>query len=106
MMAGLTNNPAAELAVLAKSWITPPAMIVAGGAFSGKGYDPTQRSFVVDPSGSTLSTLHIDLDATENSPLDNPAFVVEGWGDAVPELKIDGKPAAWGIDFYVGERGV
>jgi len=103
MMAGLTNKPAAELAVLAKSWITPPAMIVAGGAFSGKGYDPTQRSFVVDRSGSTLSTLHIDLDATENSPLDNPAFVVEGWGDAVPELKIDGKPAAWGIDFRYGK---
>jgi hypothetical protein len=32
----------------------------------------------------------------------NPAFVVEGWGEATPALEINGKPVAWGKDARYG----
>ena len=32
----------------------------------------------------------------------NPAFVVEGWGDATPRLTVNGKAVAWGKDARFG----
>ena len=40
MLDGLTNRPAAELAVLARSWASPPAMVVEGSGFAGLRKEP------------------------------------------------------------------
>jgi hypothetical protein len=47
MLDGLTKRPAAELAVLARSWAAPPELKVADGDFVSQGYDPSQRAFVL-----------------------------------------------------------
>jgi hypothetical protein len=102
MLDGLTNRPAAELAVLARSWASPPAMVVEGSGFAGHGYDPAQRAFVLDRQEATADTLQLSFQATPNSPLLNPALVVHAWGEAAPALTIDGKAIAWGNDARFG----
>jgi hypothetical protein len=48
MLDGLTVQSATELVPLAKSWLSPPEMIIAGNSFRSEGYDPSQRAFVID----------------------------------------------------------
>jgi hypothetical protein len=105
MLVGLTNKPAAELAVLARSWATPPEMKVAGNGYSGNGYDPTQRAFVLKRATIDATPLRLSFKATADSPLDNPALVVEGWGESVPALTVNGKPVVWGKDARYGLVG-
>jgi hypothetical protein len=102
MLVGLSNRPAAELAVLARSWARPPEMVVAGSGFTGGGYDPSQRSFVVMKMNADQGAVHLAFHATADSPLLNPALVVERWGEAVPALTLNGKPVAWGKDARYG----
>lgn len=102
MLVGLTNRPAAELAVLARSWATPPTMTVAGAGFTGKGFDPAQRAFVVDKAAAASATLQLAFKASPDAPLLNPALVIEGWGEAAPALTLNGKPVAWGKDARYG----
>lgn len=102
MLDGLTNRPAADLAVLARSWAWPPPAQVVEGAYSSRGYDPAQRAFIFESRRGGSSPLHLVFHASARSPLMDPALVVEGWGDAVPALTVNGKPVAWGKDARYG----
>jgi hypothetical protein len=93
------------LAVLARSWATPPEMIIAGNSYSSDGYDPTQRAFVLKRTVIDATPLRLSFKATADSPLLNPALVVEGWGESVPALAVNGKPVAWGKDARYGLVG-
>ena len=102
MLDGLTNRPAAELAVLARSWASPPKMTVAGSGFENRGYDPSQRAFVLREVSADSTPIRLNFNADADSPLLNPAIVVENWGEATPLLAVDGKPVAWGSDARFG----
>jgi hypothetical protein len=103
MLDGLTDQPPSELAVLARSWLSAPGLEVTGSEFKSSGYDPTQRAFVLERNAGTSSApLRIRVNATDDAPLVNPAFVVNGWGDATPRLKVNGKVVPWGQDYRYG----
>jgi hypothetical protein len=103
LLHGLTTKSAVELVPLARSWLSPPSAEISGPGFESKGYDPTQRAFViVRQSGSSASHLRLLLKASSESPLVNPAFVVKNWGDAEPKLTIDGQSVARGATFRYG----
>jgi len=103
MLHGLTNKPAADLAILAKSWLSAPPLEVTSEDFVSQGYDREQRAFVMNRKNSkSEGALRFSLRATEDSPLLNPGFVIENWGDKEPRLKIDGKVVVWGPDFRYG----
>jgi Concanavalin A-like lectin/glucanases superfamily len=99
LLDGLTADASAEILPLARSWLSPPAMQVSGPGYSGKGYDPAQRAFVInrDPD-SPRGALKITLDASAASPLFDPALVVTNWNGWNADLKIDGKMAPWNGD--------
>lgn len=103
MLAGLTTQSATDLVPLAKSWLSPPVIKLSSDSFRSEGYDPTQRAFVLTrtAAGGT-GALHATLEASAQSPLVNPAVVIENWGDSIPQLKLNGKPVSWGTDFRVG----
>jgi hypothetical protein len=104
MLDGLTDRPVAELVPLAKSWLSPPAMTVSGESFQGQGYDPTQRAFIVVRQGAAQGKqLHLSWNALDASPLFDPAIVIQNWGDAVPQLKIDGKAVSWNSKYRYGK---
>lgn len=101
---GLTTRTATALVPLAKSWLSPPAMSVSGNSFQGKGYDPAQRAFVVN--GDTESKgrkLHIAWQASQDSPLFDPAIIVHDWGQGVPRLRLNGKSVQWSEKYRYGK---
>lgn len=103
MLDGLTDKPPAELVALAKSWVSPPKLAITEGEFKSDGYDATQRAFVLEREGKpTDHRLRFRLAADQKSPLLNPAFVVRGWGDVMPILKVNGKRSTWGNDARYG----
>jgi hypothetical protein len=74
-----------------------------GSDFQSHGYDSTQRAFVlVRQSLSGTSQLHISLQASSDSPLLNPAFVIRNWGETTPKLLINGKQVARGSELRYG----
>ncbi len=103
LMNGLTTKPAAELIPLAKSWLSPPRMQVEGKNYQSEGYDPTQRAYVLTRTGGgTPAALMLTFDASDSSPIFDPAFLIKGWGEEGAQLKVEGKLVAWGKTFREG----
>jgi hypothetical protein len=92
LMDGLTNRTAAELAVLAKSWLHPAAIEIKGTGFESKGYDPAERAFVVRRDSGSTSQLQLTLHGSEDSPLLNPAILVKSWNADGARVTVDGRP--------------
>ncbi len=103
MLDGLTDRPPEELVQLAQSWVSPPVLTVLAGDFESNGYDPAQRAFVLDRSGpSANQSLRISLDASTESPLFNPCFVINRWGDSHLALKVNGVSMPWSSNARYG----
>lgn len=80
LLNGLTTSSPTQLLPLAKSWISPPAIKAVSGDATGAEYDPTQRAFLVHrPATAPSGPLTIAISASVESPLVNPAFVIENW---------------------------
>jgi len=91
---GLTNQSATDLAVLDRSWLQPGAVTITSGDFTAK-FDRSQRAYVLvrNPTGVTnpKQKLALTLEASDQSPAENPAFVIKDWGDFPATVKIGGK---------------
>jgi hypothetical protein len=80
LMCGLTSQSPAHLIPLAKSWLSPPQIKALGEGVLGVDYDPSQRAYIVRRrSGTQPSKVVLSVSATDQSPLVNPAFIVENW---------------------------
>jgi hypothetical protein len=96
---GMTNEPTANLATLAKSWLQAPA-VAATRECESQGYDQSQRAHVLAAKASTMS---FRLDASDDNPIINPCFVMKNWGGSEKAgLKVNGKTVPEGKDFRQG----
>ncbi len=103
MLAGMTTGSATDLLPLAKSWISPPTIAADGAGFSSQGYDPTQRAFLLTrTSPAAPATFQLHIEASPDSPLNNPAFLIKDWGDNAPSLTINGQAVTRGPAFRYG----
>jgi len=100
---GMTDQPAVKLLPVARAWIHPPALTVAGAAFAGGGYDPDQRAYILKRAQAG-DALEFTLAGGADTPVVNPAFVIEGWGDRPAALQLDGNAVPRGRDFRYGHR--
>lgn len=103
LLNGLTTKSVAELLPLAKSWLTPAEIDVVGEAYRSEGYDPAQRAYVlVRTTSGKPAVLELTLQASQHTPLVNPAIVIKNWGEDGARLQIDGKRVTRGKDFRYG----
>jgi len=100
---GMTNRPAVSLVKLARSWIYPAELNVKSDGFASEGYDFTERAYTVS-SKKGGGILVFEMDASEESPLVNPAFVIKNWGEKDVIFKIKGNKVERGKDFRWGHR--
>jgi hypothetical protein len=96
LLCGLTTQDPAGLLPLAKSWLSPPTVRVQEGDAASVEYDPAQRAFIVHrQAGAKMSRLTLAAAASADSPVVNPAFVVENWsGPATVTVLVNGKKDA------------
>jgi len=100
---GMTNKPAVGLLPMAKAWIHPPAINIAGSSFCSDGFNQDQRAYPfkrVQPGGN----LDVEMAGSADSPVFNPAFVIQGWGEDEAALKMDGVDVPRGRNFRYGHR--
>jgi hypothetical protein len=91
---GLTKQSAADLALLDRSWVKPPALKISAGDFTAN-FEPEQRAYVLKRQGGTADSkqkIDLTLEASDQSPVVNPAFVIRGWGDFPAAVRLGGKP--------------
>ncbi len=110
LLCGLINRDGAEanLLPLAKSWLSPPDARLAEAGSGKVTYDPAQRAFIVvaRPGEATRASLTLQIDASVERPLVNPAIVIEGWTtQARVRVSVDGKlstaPVRFGIEHHL-----
>jgi len=106
LLLGMTmDKSAGDLAPLARSWAQPPELTARSGNFKSEGFDTAERAYKLTcKRPGKPSILPLDLDASKESPVVNPAFVIKNWGQAGATLKINGKPIKRGKDFRAGLR--
>jgi len=100
---GMTDKSPVELLPLAKAWIHPPVLKTIGNSFSSDGYHQDQRAYRlrrVQLGGN----LEAELAGSADSPVFNPAFVIQGWGENEAALKVDGAEVPRGRNFRYGHR--
>ena len=103
---GMTDQPAETLVALARSWNRPPKMKMTASGYEDKGYDYSQRAYIIQTKKEN-APLEITLLASENSPVVNPAFLIKNWPGQGVLLKMSdreikrGKDFRWGIEYDV-----
>lgn len=102
LLEGMSDKPAEELLPLAKSWLQP-----AVGQSLTEGlhveYDSAERAYVLTRKGGEVKQLKVQLAASPQSPIVNPAFVVANWGsDKTATISIDEKRPGNSIDIRQG----
>ena len=91
---GLTKQSAADLALLDRSWLKPPVVKLASGELTAK-FEPSQRAYILERNSTGLANskqkVDLTVEASDESPAMNPAFVIKDWGDFPVTVKIGGK---------------
>jgi hypothetical protein len=102
MLHGLTDKDPQYLALLAKSWINPPKIEITSDGFEIDKYDPTQLAYIIRQYQNQNQPLSWDVLATKESPMVNPAFIIQNWGSSETELIVNGKSLVRGTDYRTG----
>ena len=95
---GMTEEPFDALVSVARSWSHAAELRVSGTAFGARGFDRSERAYMLSRVGSEAAgaLLRFELLASSESPVRNVALVIENWGDAGAKLSVDGKAVARG----------
>jgi len=105
---GMINaqDPVKDVVPLAWSWIAPPRLEIKDRKPNyDLIYNAAQRAYIVPRQGTGPVAIDFELDKySYEAPLRivNPAFVIKNWGDSDVAVKVDGKLAERGKDFYAG----
>ncbi len=93
MLHGVTNKECGDLTGLAKSWISPAKATVVSGNYRNAGFDQEQRAYVVERIGpGKADALQLQLAASVDAPLVNPALVLKDWpAGATARVEVAGR---------------
>jgi hypothetical protein len=105
MLQGMTNGNPIDLVPLAKSWLNAPKMKILSDGFKGGIYDKSERAYIIENAdqGNKLP-LRLEISASDDSPLQNPAIIIKNWGRKMATLSINGENILPGKDFRQGIR--
>jgi hypothetical protein len=101
----MTERGFGDLVRAARSWNHAPELRVANAGFTSQGYSKAERAYQLTcaTAGATRA-LDLELAGNEASPIVNPALVIRHWGNAQPEITLDGRRLRPGPDCRVGYR--
>jgi hypothetical protein len=103
MLHGMTDKAVEDLVPLAKSWVSPPELKLNGSGYSSDGFDPTQAAYIIETkTPEKPGPLSFTIDASAESPIINPAFVIKNWGKANVTLTMNEMPLKKSEDYRIG----
>ncbi|WP_299551668.1 LamG domain-containing protein [Seonamhaeicola sp.] len=90
MLCGMTDNNIESVVNLNKSWSNPAAINLANNN-SKAYYKPEEKAYTIELD-KQVNTLEIALAGSNESPVQNPAFVIENWGQRnLESITVNGK---------------
>jgi hypothetical protein len=105
-LSGFTNSrqPQEILVPLGRSWLQAPALeSFVGINPESQSYNRAQRAYMIDLSAQNgQKNLQFTIAANSQSPVFNPAFVINNWGKNEVGLEIDGTNIPRGRHFRYG----
>jgi hypothetical protein len=103
---GMTDKTSAQgLLSLARSYAQPAAISVEGKGFVAQGFDPGERAYKINmEKPGQAEPLKITFAASDESPVENLALVIEGWPEGDVALKLNGQAVKRGKTFRYGFR--
>ena len=99
MLHGMTRKNVQDLVPLARSWTMPAKLVLRGNGFKSLGYDPAQMAYVIERGASSDHSLSLEIEASQDSPLVHPAFVIKNWSNEAIRLTLNGKAMKDGEDY-------
>jgi hypothetical protein len=103
MLTGFTDKKAEDLLPMARAWSHPAEIKLDDtGAVSAR-YEQSERAVVFDLN-KDISAITFELQASRESPVINPVFIVKNWGQKDMKLQLNGKDIEPGKDFRYGQR--
>jgi hypothetical protein len=105
MLQGMTDKAADELLPLARSWLQGPKMRITSDTYKGGHYDQSERAYLIEKTDTdSLSPCEFVVEASKDSPLLNPAIIINNWGRQLSILSVNGRKIEHGKDFRQGIR--
>jgi len=90
LLEGLTRQPAEQLLPMARFFLDPPAVQPQDDSCAVS-YDINQKAYVLTRASGEATRLRLDVKASSEQPLVNPAFVVENWGsERTAAVRVEG----------------
>lgn len=100
-LCGMTDQSAASLAPLARSWRQAPTATTQSRGFRCEGFSLGEKAYQLVQTDEA-EELVITVAASEDSPLVKPAFVVAGWTGGAPLVEVNGRALVSGQDYHAG----
>ena len=88
---GMNGMKMDDLIRYGRSWAYAPELSVNGKAYVSKGYDRTQRSYLLEYSGLKAGSVEFTLKGSKESPVINPAIMVKHWNSNGAKILVNGK---------------
>ncbi len=98
MLCGMTNGNINDVVRMNRGW-SYPAKINLNGEEGSAVYRADEKAYHIDMDSELIS---FTLNASEKSPIVNPAFVIKNWGDDEAEIKVNGEIRKESKDLRVG----
>lgn len=107
---GMNDMPLEELITLGKSWINCPEIVTENNDVKAY-YDRSQKAYLISSESDGIKSLKARIKCSDESPLLNPAFVIEDWKNGAPIImlngkKLDNKEYQYGIKNEIGKNNL
>jgi hypothetical protein len=100
LLYGITDKKPSQLISLAKSWNNPPQLNNEKG-FEKSSYVQSERAYHINAASSQIS---FTIEASEDSPLVNPSFIINNWDAKTVKIEINEKEYSQGKQFRHGNN--
>ena len=101
---GLSNKKIEDLIPLNRFWLNPPELKILKGNFVKESFSRDEHAYIIRRENGENGALEFTLDASEDSPAVNPAFVIKGWGYGGAKMRINGETLKPSGNFRFGHR--
>jgi len=100
---GTKDEPFDSLLPLARSWSRAPELRVISGEIVSEGYDMSQRAYLLKREASSRPAgAELEIAASASSPVKNFCLLINGWGENMVSLAVDGKAFTAGEGLRIG----
>jgi hypothetical protein len=90
-MYGMNSMKMTELVSFGRSWAYAPELITESKGYISKGYDKTQRCYLLEKNLQGAGPIELTLKGSQDSPVINPAIVVKNWNSKRAKVFVNGK---------------